>query len=290
MGTVPEQLLPIGQFSARTRLSIKALRLYDRLGLVVPVRIDPETGYRWYSAGQVDRARLVGLLRRLDMPLARIAEVTGLPGPQTAAAVRAHVSEARRTVQERAELAGYICLLLDHSDRSNLMDKYEVQVRTVPARAVLSGTRRAHAAELGQILGTLLGRMRASGPGLAGVEGCPYTIYYAQVTEDSDGPVEMVRPMADLAQAEQAAAALGDVQARVEPAHDEAFIRMTMRQTRGGRAQLEILDALQRFVASSGRDVNAPPRQVMIADWRTAGPDEPACDLVLPLQPTETHA
>ena len=96
--------------------------------------------------------------------------------------------------------------------------------------------------------------------------------------------------MADLAQAEQAAAALGDVQARVEPAHDEAFIRMTMRQTRGGHAQLEILDALQRFVASSGRDVNAPPRQVMIADWRTAGPDEPACDLALPLQSTETHA
>src|SRR5450432_4324885 len=136
MGIVQEQLLPIGQFSARCRLSIKALRLYDRLGLVVPVRIDPVTGYRWYSPGQVDRARLVGLLRRLDMPLARIAEVTSLAGPQAAAAVRAHVSEARRAVQERAELAGYICLLLDDSDRSNQMDKYEVQVRTVPARAV----------------------------------------------------------------------------------------------------------------------------------------------------------
>ena len=287
---MPEQLLPIGQFSARCRLSIKALRLYDRLGLVVPVRIDPETGYRWYSPGQVDRARLVGLLRRLDMPLARIAEVTSLPGPQAAAAVRAHVSEAQRAVRERAELAGYICLLLDDSDRSNLMDKYEVQVRTVPARAVLSGTRRAHAAELGQVLGTLLGRMRASGPGLPGVDGCPYTVYYAQVSEDSDGPVEVVRPMADLARAEQAAAALGDVQARVEPAHDEAFIRMTMQQTRGGGANLEILDALQRFVASSGRDVSVPPRQVMIADWRTAGPDDLACDLAVPLLPVKAES
>jgi hypothetical protein len=225
---VPEQLLPIGQFSARSRLSIKALRLYDRLGLVVPVRIDPETGYRWYS-----------------------------------------------------------CLLLDDSARSNLMDKYEVQVRTVPARAVLSGTRRAHAAELGQVLGTLLGRMRAAGPGLPGVDGCPYTVYYAQVSEDSDGPVEVVRPMADLALAEQAAAALGDVEARVEPAHDEAFIRMTMRQTQGGSANREILDALQRFVTSSGRDVTVPPRQVMIADWRTAGPDDLACDLVIPLVPAK---
>jgi hypothetical protein len=77
------------------------------------------------------------------------------------------------------------------------------------------------------------------------------------------------------------------VQAWIEPAHDEAFIRMTMRQVQGGRAHLEILDALQRFVASSGRDVSVPPRQVMTADWRTAGPDDLACDLVIPLLPAK---
>lgn len=58
-------------------------------------------------------------------------------------------------------------------------DKYEVQVRTVPARAVLSGMRRAHAADLGQVLGDLLGRMRAAGAGRPGLAGCPYTVYYA---------------------------------------------------------------------------------------------------------------
>ncbi len=52
-----EELLSIGQFSALCRLSPKALRLYDELRLVVPVRIDPATGYRWYSAGQVERAQ-----------------------------------------------------------------------------------------------------------------------------------------------------------------------------------------------------------------------------------------
>jgi hypothetical protein len=64
---------------------------------------------------------------------------------------------------------------------------------------------------------------------------------------------------------------------------------MTMGQTRGSAA-LEILDALQRFVASSGRDVSLPPRQVMIADWRTAGPDDPACDFAVPLRPATSSA
>ena len=285
-----EELLPIGQFSARCRLSPKALRLYDELTLVVPVRIDPVTGYRWYSPGQAERARLVGLLRRLDMPLTKIAQIVDSPGADAVAAVRAHVAATERAAQERAELAGYVCLLLDDSDGSDPMpEKYQVHVRTVPARAVLSGVRRAHAAELGQTLGSLLGRMRDAGPGLPGLAGCPYTVYYAEVSEDSDGPVEMVRPMADLALAEHAAARLGDVQARVEPEHEEAFVRMTMGQTRGSAA-LEILDALQRFVASSGRDVSLPPRQVMIADWRTAGPDDPACDLAIPLRPATSSA
>lgn len=46
------ELVSIGAFSSRCRLSAKALRLYDRLGLVVPVRVDPETGYRWYAPDQ----------------------------------------------------------------------------------------------------------------------------------------------------------------------------------------------------------------------------------------------
>ena len=286
-----EGLLSIGQFSILCRLSPKALRLYDELGLLVPARIDPASGYRWYAAGQAGRARMVGLLRQLDMPLAQIAAVVDAPGAAAAAAVRAHVAAAQRAVRERAELADYVCLLLDQHDRSNPMpDKYEVQVRTVPERAVLSGMRRAHAADLGQVLGDLLGRMRAAGPGRACLAGCPYTVYYAEVSQDSDGPVEVVRPMADLATAQAAAARLGDVQARTEPEHEEAFVRMTMAQTRGGTAPVEILDVLQRYVAASGRRPSPPPRQVMIADWRTAGPDDPACDFAVPLHPATQSA
>jgi DNA-binding transcriptional MerR regulator len=273
-----EGLLSIGQFSAQCRLSPKALRLYDDLGLVVPVRIDPASGYRWYAPGQAARARMVGLLRQLDMPLAQIAAVIDAPGEAAAAAVRAHVAAAQRAVRDCAELAEYVCLLLDRRDRSDAMpDNYEVQVRTVPARAVVSGMRRAHAADLGPVLGDLLGRMRAAGPGRPGLAGCPYTVYYAEV--------KIVRPMADLAAAQAAAARLGDVQARTEPEHEEAFVRMTLAQARGGRAAAEILDVLQRYVAASGRRASPPPRQVMIADWRTAGPDEPACDFAIPLHP-----
>ena len=59
--------MTIGELAARSRLSTKALRLYDRLGLLEPARVDPATGYRIHAEGQVADARLIALLRRIDM-------------------------------------------------------------------------------------------------------------------------------------------------------------------------------------------------------------------------------
>ena len=58
-----DDLLTIGAFAARARLSAKALRLYDRLGLLPPAYVDEVNGDRYYRADQIERARLVALLR-----------------------------------------------------------------------------------------------------------------------------------------------------------------------------------------------------------------------------------
>ncbi|MFD8841544.1 MerR family DNA-binding transcriptional regulator, partial [Streptomyces pseudogriseolus] len=64
------ELLTIGAFAKASRLSPKALRLYDELGLLTPARVDPDTGYRRYAPQQLEQARLVAWLRRLGMPRA----------------------------------------------------------------------------------------------------------------------------------------------------------------------------------------------------------------------------
>ena len=42
-------LVPIGDFSRMTHLSVKALRFYHDQGLLEPARIDPSSGYRFYD-------------------------------------------------------------------------------------------------------------------------------------------------------------------------------------------------------------------------------------------------
>src|SRR5436305_1011524 len=51
--------MQIGRFSRLTGLTVKALRHYDELGLLRPSAVDPDTGYRMYTAEQVERAELL---------------------------------------------------------------------------------------------------------------------------------------------------------------------------------------------------------------------------------------
>jgi DNA-binding transcriptional MerR regulator len=77
-----DRLLSIGVFARRSRLSTKALRLYDRLGVLTPAHVDQVSGYRRYRESQLATARLVAMLRRLDMPLSLVAEVVSAVGTQ----------------------------------------------------------------------------------------------------------------------------------------------------------------------------------------------------------------
>ncbi|GGJ51822.1 hypothetical protein GCM10010121_073430 [Streptomyces brasiliensis] len=56
-----DELLTVGAFAARSRLSAEALRLDDRLGLLAPAHADEAGGYRYYRAGQAGRTRLVAM-------------------------------------------------------------------------------------------------------------------------------------------------------------------------------------------------------------------------------------
>ncbi|MFG2695963.1 MerR family transcriptional regulator [Kitasatospora sp. NPDC048407] len=114
------ELLTIGAFARAARLSPKALRLYDELGLLRPAEVDPFTGYRRYAPGQLEQARLVLWLRRLGMPLARIRLVLALEPARAAEEVARYWESVRAETEARRELAA---LLVDHlSGKATTMD------------------------------------------------------------------------------------------------------------------------------------------------------------------------
>jgi protein phosphatase len=102
------KLLTIGEFARLSRLSPKALRLYDELGLLRPCRVDEWSGYRYYAPSQLEQARLVGWLRRLGMPLAQIGAVVESPPAEAAGSVAAFLRVTEADFTERQRLAQFL--------------------------------------------------------------------------------------------------------------------------------------------------------------------------------------
>jgi DNA-binding transcriptional MerR regulator len=103
--SVGENLISIGQLSRASGLTIKALRYYDRIGLLEPSVVDPATGFRYYVADQITAARAVGRLRSVDVPLDDIRKY--LEADDRDAALREILISHRTRLESRAtRLAG----------------------------------------------------------------------------------------------------------------------------------------------------------------------------------------
>jgi biotin carboxylase len=81
----PHELIGIGEFARRVRLSVKQLRSYNELGLLAPAYVDPDSGYRYYHRGQARTAITIALLRSLDVPLSDVHELLVADEPQSVA-------------------------------------------------------------------------------------------------------------------------------------------------------------------------------------------------------------
>ncbi|MEU6508726.1 MULTISPECIES: MerR family transcriptional regulator [unclassified Streptomyces] len=282
-----DDLLTIGAFAARARLSAKALRLYDRLGLLSPAHVDEASGYRYYRADQVERARLVALLRQLDMPLARIADVVGAEGGDEAAErLGAYWADVEHRVAGQRTLAEYLRGRL--SGRSSEMyGKFVVETVDVPAQLVITESRHTLADELPTWIGGSLERLTGAARECGGVTGAPFVVYHAEVSMESDGPAEACVPVADEAAARAWAGRAGrawETRVRREPAARLAFTRITKAQVAHPQI-LAAFEAVEQWMSGRGLTAAGPCREIYFADWDAAGPQDPVCDIAFPVLP-----
>ncbi len=271
----PDRLLSIGAFARRSRLSLKALRLYDRLGLLKPADVDPENGYRRYRESQLATARLIVMLRRLDMPLAQVATIVAIPGPLAAERLISYWDGFERRVARQRELVAHIRSKLSGEESSVAFT--EIQQREVSVQLVLTEQRHLQVEQLPAWIGASMGRLMDSAQRHGGVVGHPFVVYYGEVNEDSDGPAEACVPI-DLARESTADAAV-----RREPAHREAFVRLRKAQVEFPQI-LSAYDALTAWVTAQGLTVTGAPREIYFTDFTSASPIDAVCDVALPVE------
>ena len=242
-GQNEQQLLSIGQFRRLSRLSRKALRLYDDRGLLPPAIVDPQNGYRFYTRPQVITARRIRLLRLMEMPLEGIAEVLQVWAAEPATArrlIEGHVKRMRKRITA-VELAAD--LLFDEiKPRQEFTMSFTFNEQELRAQNVVSIklhiTVPAFHQSIPLTLRQLWDHIQAHG---AETAGDPVALYYGPVSEEDDGPVEIAVPFSG--QVPPAA----DIRVRQLPAHKAVQLR-TYDEYNEYPKLLEMWNALGKYV------------------------------------------
>lgn len=163
-------MIHIGEFARLGQVSMRMLRHYDQLGLLTPDHVDPWTGYRSYSAGQLARLNRIVALKDLGFPLAQVAVLLdgGLDGDELRVMLHERRMELEREhEQARQRLAGV-------EARLHLIDKehdmsIEYVTKSLPAvRLAARSTDVEEGQAIGEVVGPLFEQVGAAVAGAGG--------------------------------------------------------------------------------------------------------------------------
>jgi DNA-binding transcriptional MerR regulator len=133
-------MLKIGEFSWLSQVTVRALRYYDEIGLLKPLRVDPFTGYRYYSLDQLPRLNRILALKDLDLSLEQIARMLDedLTSDHIRGMLRLKQAELEGQMQEVQTRLARVEARLRQIEMEGKMPEYEILLKTVEAQRVAS--------------------------------------------------------------------------------------------------------------------------------------------------------
>lgn len=265
-----KDLLSIGTFASMTRLSIKALRLYDQLGLLNPHHVDPQSGYRFYEQSQLARARMIRMLRDMDMPLATIRQALAMlassPAEAETLVLEYLAMRERQMAHIKQQVSHFIQLIQQEKDPMSL----EVNVKKIATQQVLSMTCHIKVSQLDETIRESLTAMAdmLKEQNLEATD-APFGIYHGAINEEEDGPIEICLPVTGTIKGSDR------VQVKQLLGGDAACVTMLGAQT-DFPAILGAYDAAADWINKNGYVMAEPPREI----WHTAPGENSKMEIV----------
>ncbi|WP_226545325.1 MerR family transcriptional regulator [Bacillus thuringiensis] len=132
-------MFKIGDFSKLSSISIRMLRHYDKVELLQPVKVDEQSGYRYYSAAQLKKVNRIQMLKGMGFNIASIKEIVesdNIDGIKEQFLNRsAQIKEDMNNLQKQLRL-------LEASIKTMREDvvemNYHVSIKEIPERNVAS--------------------------------------------------------------------------------------------------------------------------------------------------------
>ncbi len=194
--------ISIGMFSQITRLTQKALRLYDKKGLLRPAMKDEFTGYRYYSVGQIETGIKIKFLVTLGFSLEEVGELLKASESGNHEVINTRFSRRLSEVrQDIGKLEKIESILLGKIPIEGLfMSSIEPAVKEISALRVVSKKDVATLENIGMTVGKLIGEIMGQifspkNQGQVAISGPPMCLYLDETYKEAGINMEIAVPI-----------------------------------------------------------------------------------------------
>jgi DNA-binding transcriptional MerR regulator/effector-binding domain-containing protein len=135
-------MFSIGEFARLGDVSIRTLRHYDEIGLLRPAQVDPVTGYRGYSAGQLGQLNRIIALKELGLSLSQARRLLdGITLDELRGMLTLRRAQLEQELEERKNQLLGVEARLRYIGGEDAMPADDIVIKQVPAMGavVLSG-------------------------------------------------------------------------------------------------------------------------------------------------------
>ncbi len=124
-------MLKIRDFAKLAEVSMTTLRYYDEIGLLKPIQVDPETGYRFYTMDQLPYLHRILAFKELGLGLTQIVEILdeGVSPEALQGMLRLRQAQLQQHMQTEQEQLVRINARLRSLEQGNCLPVYEVVLK-----------------------------------------------------------------------------------------------------------------------------------------------------------------
>jgi DNA-binding transcriptional MerR regulator len=130
----------IGDFSRIARVSCRLLRYYDEIGLLTPSATGADSGYRYYTAAQLERLNRILVLKDLGFSLEEVARIVAnkLSADELRGMLLMRRREVARSIESEMERLRHIESRISQIELEGQLSADDVMLRSEPMRRFLS--------------------------------------------------------------------------------------------------------------------------------------------------------
>ena len=268
--------IPITRFSIITRITPKALRYYDKLGLLVPAAKDTLTGYRYYTTDQLERGVRVKTLCSLGISLEEIACYLDAEAKGDRDALQALRDKHLSRIREQIARLQRIEALLKQNDKELIkMALSEPVIKDVPTLRVVS---KRDKGSYGETISRLIGELcemlfrPVNQKNLVKISGPCMAIYHDQEYKEKDADIEVAIPITGRIEVDE-----GMEVKNLPPARVLAVVHKGNYDT-----LIQTYKDIYEYMIKNEMEFAGPGRELYLSDPCKTAPEELLTEIQLP--------